>query len=215
MLDTTPPVTTDNANPGGVVTWHAGPWTLTLSPSDPLATDGSHAGMVGGPAKTEYSTDGGVTWVTGTSLDYGRWRRGGGSGVFSVLYRSTDAAGNTETPQSATVRIDNSLPTATNDAPSGTQTGPVTVHISGHDSFSGVAFIWYSLDGGTWTQVAYPGGVGVPVAISGNGAHTLCYYAVDGAGNLQAGFSVCSVTIQSGGSAPLRLLHRIKVYGHR
>ena len=55
----------------------------------------------------------------------------------------------------------------------------MTVHLTGSDAYSGVAFIRYSLDGGTSTQVAYPGGLGVSVAVSGNGAHTLCYYAVE------------------------------------
>ncbi len=42
--------------------------------------------------------DGGATWQTGTTVAFPRWKRGGGSGTFSVLYRSTDAAGNPRRP---------------------------------------------------------------------------------------------------------------------
>ena len=74
---------------------------------------------------------------------------------------------------------------------------------------SGVACLWYSLDGGVWTQVTYPGPAGVPLSISGLGAHTLCYYAVDTAGNSQAGYNVIAVTITSGGShINAKLAHR-------
>ena len=69
-VDATPPTTADNT--GSV--WHAAPFTLTLTPAD------GASGMSGGLAKTEYSTDGGATWVTGTSLTFAaHWKRGGGS----------------------------------------------------------------------------------------------------------------------------------------
>ena len=47
-VDTTAPVTTDDAGSA----WHAGPWSLTLTPTDPLGPDGSHSGMSGGSATT-------------------------------------------------------------------------------------------------------------------------------------------------------------------
>jgi len=131
-----------------------------------------------------------------------------------VLYRATDAAGNTETPQAATVRIDNPLPTATDDAPGGTQSGPLTMHISGDDAFSGVASICYSLDNGAWTEAAYRGGAGLAVAVAGVESHTLRYYAIDGAGNLEAGFQVCTVTIAgSAQSAPHA--GRLRLFVHK
>jgi hypothetical protein len=40
----------------------------------------------------------------------------------------------------------------------------------------------------------------VPLAIGGAGVHTLRYYAVDVAGNSQAGYNVIAVTVTSGGS---------------
>ncbi len=200
IVDTTPPVTTDDANPGGVPTWHAGPWTMTLSPTDPPAGDGSDSGMTGGQATTEYSLDNQVTWQSGTTVSFPRWKRGGGSGIFTVFYRSTDAAGNTEKIESTTVRIDNSLPTSS--AALTTPGDPTTVTLTATDPDSGVNCIWYSLDGGAWTQVSYPSSGGVPVSIAGAGDHTLCYYSVDNAGNAQAGYNVATVTVTAGAGKP-------------
>ncbi|HMK93700.1 MAG TPA: lectin like domain-containing protein, partial [Thermoleophilia bacterium] len=183
--DTTAPVTGDNAG----TSWHALPFTLTLAPAD------AGSGMAGGRAGTEYSTDGGTTWTSGTSLAFVGWRRGGGSGTFPVQVRSTDALGNVETPHTVSVMVDSSRPTSADDAPASAQTGPVTVHLTGRDAYSGVASIWYSLDGDGWTQVAYPGGTGVAVSVPGSGLHTLLYYAVDGAGNSQLGYRVCVVPV--------------------
>ena len=63
-----------------------------------------------------------------------------------------------------------------------------------------MASICYSLDGAAWTQVAYPGGDGYGLTVAGLGAHTLRYYAVDGAGNTQVGYDVSLVTVTSGGA---------------
>jgi hypothetical protein len=192
-VDATPPTTADNT--GSV--WHAAPFTLTLTP-----TDGA-SGMSGGLAKTEYSTDGGTTWVTGTSLTFAaHWKRGGGSGVYPVKVRSTDAVGNVETPHTVYVDVDTSAPTS--GATLGTvQSGQATVYLKGSDAYSGVASIWYSLDGASWTQVAYPGGSGAPITVAGAGSHTLCYYAVDAAGNVQVGYNVCLVTVTGSSQATL------------
>ena len=192
-VDATPPTTADNA--GSV--WHAAPFTLTLTP-----TDGA-SGMSGGLAKTEYSTDGGTTWVTGTSLTFAaHWKRGGGSGVYPVQVRSTDAVGNRETQHTVYVDVDTSAPTSS--ATLGTvQNGQATVYLKGSDANSGVASVWYSLDGASWTQVAYPGGAGAPVTVSGAGSHTLCYYAIDAAGNVQVGYNVCLVTVTGSSQATL------------
>ncbi|HMK92273.1 MAG TPA: hypothetical protein VK576_04680, partial [Thermoleophilia bacterium] len=197
-MDTTAPVTLAQAADlraldGG--TWHAGPLTVALTPSDPLAPDGTSSGTSGGQAATRYSTDGGATWQTGSSVVFPRWRRGGGTGTVTLLYASTDAAGNAATPQSATVRIDNAAPTSSDDAPAVSQAGPVTVHLLVTDPDSGPATVWYSLDGGDWVEAVYPGLPGVPVAVAGAGAHTLRYYAVDAAGNAQIGYRFCQVTI--------------------
>jgi FG-GAP-like repeat len=202
-IDTTPPLTqaaTADGRPLDATTWHAGPLAVTLAASDPTAADGSSSGVSGGQAMTQYSTDGGATWQAGTSLVFPRWKRGGGSGAWTVLCRSTDEAGNTADPVSVPVLVDNSAPVAADDAPADVQSGPVTVDLTAHDSYSGVAFVRYSLDGGVWTQVAYPGLDGVPVTVTGDGGHTLRYCAVDNAGNIESGYRTCTVTIDSAGA---------------
>ena len=192
-VDITSPVTTDNAGSA----WHAGPWSLALTATDPLAPDGSHSGMSGGSAGTQYSLDNGASWQSGATVAFPRWKRGGGSGTYGVRYRSTDAVGNTEQTESTTVRIDNSLPTS--DAALTVAANPATVALTASDPDSGVACLWYSLDGGAWQRAVYPGPAGVPVTIAGLGAHTLCYYAVDVVGNLQAGYRVATVTNTAAG----------------
>ena len=77
---------------------------------DLTPVDAGGSGMSGGLAKTEYSKDGGATWSTGTSVTYGVWKRGGGSGLHTLLYRSTDAAGNLESTQSCEVKMDARAP---------------------------------------------------------------------------------------------------------
>ncbi len=84
-IDATAPVTVATSSDGLALdgsTWHAGPLTVTLAPSDPLDTFGTCSGV----ASTQYSTDGGATWTTGTSVTFPVWKHGGGSGAFTLLY---------------------------------------------------------------------------------------------------------------------------------
>ena len=85
------------------------------------------------------------------------------------------------------------------------------------DPDSGVACLWYSLDGSAWQQAVYPGPAGVPLTIAGLGAHTLRYYAVDVAGNSQVGYRVATVTVSASG-ATLRqatVRHRLVPHARR
>ena len=97
MIDLTAPTTSiSSAAPSG---WSKTAVTFVFVPSDALS------GMSGGGARTEYSTDDGVTWTTGASATVGA------QGSTTLQYRSVDAAGNVEAAQSATVRIDSARPT--------------------------------------------------------------------------------------------------------
>ena len=174
--------------------WHQGPVTVTLNATDNAGGQGL--------AKTEYSRDGGVTWTAGTTITYRVWRRGGGSGVHTLLYRSTDYAGNLEDAQSCTVKIDARPPITTNDAPLAPQTSAVTVHFTAADSLMGVSACsglketWYRVDGGGWVK-----GTQVTVPAAGNaGVHWIAYYSLDNCGNVEY-VRWCSVTITAAGAS--------------
>jgi hypothetical protein len=84
--------------------WHNKPVTITLSTND-----------IGGsePVSTQYSTDGGLTWQTGTSISVDAPANHSGDGQHAILYRSTDAVGNREATQIRSVGIDTLGPTCT------------------------------------------------------------------------------------------------------
>jgi hypothetical protein len=164
IIDTTPPVTTDNAPSG----WQGHAVTVTLTPKD------TGSGMSGGQAGTWYSIDGGAA-TPGTSVAVG-------NGTHTVTYYSRDAAGNVETAHSVTVKVDTAPPVTTDDAPSGWQTHAVTVKLTPSDAGSGMvggqAGTWYSLDGGAFTA-------GTSVSVAGSGRHTVTYYSKDFLGNAE------------------------------
>jgi hypothetical protein len=77
----------------------------------------------------------------------------------------------------------------------GWQNAPVTVHLTASDAGSGVAHTYYTLDGGSQTE-----GTSVTVAApadgSNDGAHTITYWSVDNAGNVEAPHT-CTVKIDT------------------
>ncbi len=179
-IDTNGPVTVDNA----AGEWHTVPFTLQLT-----ATDKSTA-----TTTTQYSLSDDQHWQTGNAIEFSGWKRGGGSGLYTVYYRSTDAAGVVEAEHQCTVMLDATRPVTTDDAPSGPQATSVTVHLSATDTFSGVDQTWYQVDGGQWlegTSVLIP----APADHSNDGVHTINYFSVDKAGNSEAGYRTCKVVI--------------------
>ena len=86
-IDTTPPVTTDDA-PHSFVTPSI---AVHLTPADVAS------GMTGGSAGTWYKLDGAASFTAGTSVTVS------GVGNHTLQYYSKDAAGNTETTKSATI----------------------------------------------------------------------------------------------------------------
>ncbi len=100
-LDSTPPVTTNDAPTG----WKKASVTVHLSPTD------AGSGMTGGSAKTEYSTDGGTTWTTGTSLTITADPVAHTTdGITTINYRSVDNAGNVAAVQTCRVELDTRKP---------------------------------------------------------------------------------------------------------
>lgn len=131
-IDRTAPTTT--ATPTGMRGtngWYTSAVSVTLSASD--GTGGS------GVAKTEYNLDnqGWVPYTAAVSI--------AADGTHTLLFRSTDAAGNVETAKSLTLHIDTTKPAITADAtpnsiwPPNHKLVPISVTIHASDGGSGIA----------------------------------------------------------------------------
>ena len=162
--DVTAPVTTQT---GADAAWHNSSVTVTFSATDAQS----------GVATTEYAVDDGA-WQTGTTVTLPIWKRGGGSGIHTVDYRSTDRAGNIEPTESCTVKIDSMKP-ATSAKVAQKQPKSATVQLTPTDNLSGVAATYSSLDGQAWTA-------GTVVTVKGSGHHWVDYYSMDVAGNVES-----------------------------
>jgi hypothetical protein len=161
--DVTAPSNDTPAAPGG---WLTGVYTVTLAGSDAES----------GVAHMQYCVDGG----TATDIANGTPISLNTSGVYTLITRAVDVAGNASPWRPETVSIDMSPPTDTTDSGtlSWTQTTR-TVTVSATDPVSGVDHIEWQLDGGSiHTDVN-----NTDVAIVSDGAHTLRTRAVDVAGN--------------------------------
>jgi hypothetical protein len=107
------------AAPNGFNGWYTTDVTVTLGATDDCS----------GVAATEYSLDGGATWTPYTGAFIINTE-----GTTAVLFRSTDRAGNVETAQTVTVKLDKTAPTLSLSAnptviwPPHGQTVNVTLH---------------------------------------------------------------------------------------
>jgi hypothetical protein len=160
--DVTPPVTTNNAAQG----WVNKDATISLSATD----------VGSSVAATYFRVDGGAQ-QTGKTVTLTA------EGTHTVVYWSTDAAGNVEQQRTVSVKIDKTAPvtTATTSpaAPSGgIFAGPVSVSLSASDAASGVAATWYGIDGGAPQS-------GNTLSLTATGAHTVAYWSLDSAGNVE------------------------------
>jgi len=164
--DTRPPTTTAT---GVDDAWHNAPVTVDLEATDDVS----------GIAFTEYRIDEAPTWNVGASFTIDAPADHGNDGVHTVLYRSTDKAGNVEPTNSAEVRIDTGVPTTESSADSLWHTSAVTIALTATDQLSGVAETLFSLDGKPWSA-------GDAVSVSTDGRHSLSYYSLDNAGNRES-----------------------------
>src|SRR5437870_6637249 len=191
VSDITPPVTTYSASgTGGAGNWYTSSVTVTLS-----ATDDSS-----GVAVIHFRTDGGAWQSYSGPFTFQA------AGSHAIDYYSTDYSGNNETLRSVTVNIDGTAPSSSVQL-AGTQAGDgsyistVDVTVTSTDATSGVQLAQYRVDGGAWRSysAAFP--------VSGNGTHTVDYYATDVAGNLE---SAKSLVVRISGSSfgpPVTVLH--------
>src|SRR6266581_1962281 len=170
VSDITPPVTTYSASgTGGAGNWYTSAVTVTLS-----ATDDSS-----GVAVIHFRTDGGAWQSCSGPFTFQA------DGSHAIDYYSTDYSGNNETLRSVAVNIDSTAPSSSVQL-AGTQAGDgsyissVDVTVTSTDATSGVQSTQYRVDGGAWRSysTAFP--------VSGNGTHTVDYYATDVAGNVES-----------------------------
>jgi hypothetical protein len=165
-IDTTAPVTTDDAPDG----WSAADVTVHLSPADGPS----------GVAATYYEVDGGST-QTGTVVTIPASSNHLNDGAHTITYYSVDQAGNAEQTHQATVRIDTTPPTVAVDGPTSAAiyivgSEPVAA-CSTDDAASGVA---------TAASISFAG-----VNADGTGVITAtCAGATDAAGNTAQPLSV-------------------------
>jgi hypothetical protein len=133
--EATAPATTAALDPApNADGWHKTDVSVSLDASDDCA----------GVASTEFSTDGGATWTP-----YSGAFTVGHEGATTVLFRSTDRAGNVEPAQTVVVKIDKTAPTLSLSAdpsvvrPPNGKTVNVRLSGGGADSVSGLAGVSY------------------------------------------------------------------------
>jgi hypothetical protein len=175
-IDTTAPVTTDDAPTG----WMSGTVNVHLGSTDAAS----------GVAHTYYSTDGSAPSIEATGAIVIT-----AEGTTTVLYRSADAVGNLEATKTATVRIDDTAPVSTDDAPTGWVSGTVNVHLGATDSASGVAHTHYSTDGSA-PSIEATGAI----VITAEGTTTVLYRSTDAIGNVEA---TKTATVRIDNTAPV------------
>jgi len=166
-LDTTPPgmsVSINPASPDGTSNWYVSPAVLAGVASDATSVI----------ASTQYQVDGG-SWQNGTSFSEGT------DGTHTLVFRTTDVAGNTTSAAPVTVKVDRTAPIpdaslapASPNGANGWYVSPVTVTANSTDATSGVASQGVSLDSSTWTP---------SLTISTDGTYTVQAQAQDKAGN--------------------------------
>ncbi|MFZ3060902.1 MAG: FG-GAP-like repeat-containing protein [Candidatus Methanoperedens sp.] len=165
--DIIPPVTTDDVDGQ----WHNTSLIITLIPSDENS----------GIASTYYTIDGSLPTIEsqkGTSIILSE------SGEYIIKYFSVDNAGNEEGVKTAlnTAKIDTRQPDTTDNADSQWHNSTVTITLTAMDENSGVLATYYSIDGSS--SLASPTNV-TTITINSEGIHTLRYYSVDNAGNVE------------------------------
>ncbi len=169
-VDSAAPTTQITTGGTGANGWYRGPVQVALSASDPES----------GVGFTMYRVDGGQTQIYGGPFTIT------GEGQHEVLYYSNDKLSHFEAQQSATIRIDSTLPAAQSSVSgivggNGYYKGPVQFTITASDSRSGVASTFYRINGGP-TQVYV-----APFTISVDGNYSVDFWCVDVAGNVSGG----------------------------
>ena len=154
----------------------SGGWFTSSSVSVTLSATDAASGV----AATYYSIDGAPRQeYAGSAFSVT------GDGMHHISFFSVDMAGNTESVNNSTIKIDSVTPSTSiglsgTEGTNGWYTGDVTVTLAATDATSGVGGIYYTLDGGA--RQLYT----APFPVSGDEIHLLQYGSVDIAGNQEA-----------------------------
>jgi hypothetical protein len=153
--------------------WTPTPVTVTLTANDAAQRSGTYSVV------TRYRVDGGA-WQT-----YGAPFTVSTSGSHRVDYYSSDSLGSSEQTATGYVNVDTTAPVTVASGPATPQRTTVVVKLSASDAQSGVASTFYRVDGQA-TQSGTTVVVPAPANHSMDGVHTITYYSVDEAGNVEA-----------------------------
>ena len=167
--------------------WKSAPVTVNLA-----AADGNGPGI----DTIQYRLAGTTDWTDGTSFVVSA------DGVNNYEFRALDMAGNSSAIGTCSVKIDTTVPTATDDAPAGWSDSDVTVTITGHDTSSSMGKIQYRLStpaDPTWHDTTRTGdytGQFVVSATDNDGVHVYRYRVIDLAGHISTS-GICTVRINT------------------
>lgn len=156
-IDQTAPMTTSDAQD----IWSKEDVTVNLSVED------EHSGV----AKTYYSING-SEYMEGTSFVVET------EGANLVSFYSIDHAGNKEELQTISVKVDQTAPVTTSDAPESWSTDDVTINLKSSDRLSGVTATFYSINGSSYKE-------GTSLSLTEEGIHEVSFFSVDNANNME------------------------------
>lgn len=151
------------------------PPTLTGTPT--TAPNGSN-GWYTSPVTIHWTAGDTLSGVDPSTVPADSTMSDNGQGV-STSASVSDLAGNQTTAKSQPVNIDTKPPVTSANAPSSWNTSSVPMTLTASDDTSGVAATYYTIDGGA--QQTY----GSTFNVTGDGVHTVQFWSVDRAGNIE------------------------------
>ncbi|MHB0976869.1 MAG: Ig-like domain-containing protein, partial [Candidatus Aquicultorales bacterium] len=183
---------------------------VTTATTSPAVPDGSDGWFVTAPAVTLSSSEPGTTYYRWNGT--GPWIAYAGpfsapEGENTLNFYSADASGNTETPQSRTIKVDTADPSSTVADPAGgsTLTGSgYTVTGSASDASSGVSQVEISINGGAWTTATGNSSWSYSWTFPGDGTYTIRSRATDVSGRVETPGAGETVIVDN--SAPVTTL---------
>ncbi|HEY5539839.1 MAG TPA: cytochrome c3 family protein, partial [Coriobacteriia bacterium] len=172
-VDATAPLTVADAQPV-----YSNAATITLTAADDVGGSGV--------ASTHYILDAGAE-TTGTVVTVST------PGFHMLEFWSTDAAGNSESPHDSVtftvIGADTTAPVTTSDALAAyTDSATIALTATDDSGGSGVAATYYKVDGGAQST-------GTTITVSTAGSHTLEFWSVDVAGNVEAPHDFVTFTV--------------------